>query len=221
MADDAGSPATDLGRRIAEQRGKAGLSREEAAERAGMSAVYLAYLETSSTPNPTQATLTRLAVALGAQPSALTGAGMDLPPGQGGPARRSALEDLAPDQCQVYIAAGGVGRFLYDDDTRGPVAVPVNYKMDGNDVIFRTGSTQLAAEATSHKNVSFDVDHLDDALGEGWSVLLSGTASVITDSSELAKAHALGIEPWAGGDRDTYIRLVPKQVTGRRIRVIA
>jgi transcriptional regulator with XRE-family HTH domain len=220
MADDAGTGATDLGRRIAEQRDKARLSREEAAERAGMSPGYLAYLETSSAPNPTQATLTRLAAALGAPPSALTGAGMDLPPGQGGPARHSELEELAPGQCHVYIAAGGVGRFLYDD-TRGPVAVPVNYKMAGNDVIFRTGSTQVAAQGASHKKVSFDVDHLDDALGEGWSVLLTGTASVVTDPGELAEAKALGIEPWAGGDRDTYIRLVPNQVTGRRIRVIS
>ncbi len=221
MAEGAGTHATDLGRRIAEQRRKAGLSRDEAAGQAGMSPGYLAYLETSSTPNPTQATLARLAAALGAPEEALTGAGLDLPPGQGGPARHSELEELTPDQCQAYIAAGGVGRFLYDD-TRGPVAVPVNYQMDGNDVVFRTGSsTRAGAEGADHQRVSFDVDHLDDALGEGWSVLLSGTASVITEPGELAKASALGIEPWAGGDRDTYVRLVPDQVTGRRIRIIA
>jgi transcriptional regulator with XRE-family HTH domain len=221
MADYAGVGATDLGRRIAEQRGKAGLSREEAAERAGMAPGYLAYLETSATPNPTQASLTRLAAALGASPDTLTGAGMNLPPGQGGPARRCELQELTPDQCRAYIAAGGVGRFLYDDDVRGPVAVPVNYKMDGNDVVFRTASESVTTEGARHQNVSFDVDHLDEVLGEGWSVLVSGTAGMVTDPKELARLEELGIESWAGGDRETYVKLVPAQVTGRRIRLIA
>lgn len=219
MANDTGRGGTDLGRRIAEQRARAGLSREQAAERAGMSVGYLAYLETSTTPNPTQATLARLAAALDAQPDTLTGAGLNLPPGQGRAAQHCELEELTPDECRAYIAAGGVGRFLFDDRARGPVAVPVNYLMDGGDVVFRTGSAEVVDEGTYHQKVSFDVDHLDDALSEGWSVLLSGAASVVTDAGELTNVRALGIEPWAGGDRDTYVRLVPNQITGRRIRV--
>jgi transcriptional regulator with XRE-family HTH domain len=219
MANDAGAAATDLGRRITEQRSKAGLSRDETAERAGMSTSYLAYLETSSAPNPTHAALTRLAAALDVPPDALSGAGLNLPPGQGGPARNAHLEELTQGECRAFVAAGGVGRFLYDDDTRGPVAIPVNYKMDGDDVVFRTGAGPLVAAGTHNQKVSFDVDHLDDVLGEGWSVLLSGTADVISDPGDLAKAEALGIEPWAGGDRNIYVRLVPNRITGRRIRV--
>ncbi len=83
--------ATDVGRRIAEQRGRAGLSVAEAAERAGMSRGYLAYLESSPAPNPSQATVTRLAAALGAPPDSLTGAGMNVPPGQRDAARNPVL----------------------------------------------------------------------------------------------------------------------------------
>jgi transcriptional regulator with XRE-family HTH domain len=219
MANEADAGATDLGRRISEQRSRAGLSREEVAERAGMSAGYLAYLETSSTPNPSQATLTRLAAALDAPPSALMGAGMNMPPGQRGAAKNAVLAELTPEECVRYIAPGGIGRYLYDDRARGPVAIPVNYKMDGDDVVFRTSSDATIVEGTHHRKVAFDVDHIDDALGEGWSVLLSGTASVISDADELARAGALDIRPWADGDRDTYIRLEPSEITGRRIRV--
>lgn len=219
MANDAGTGATDLGRRIAEQREKAGKSREETAERAGMSADYLAYLETSPSANPTHATLMRLAGALDTSPETLTGAGLNLPPGQGGPPRSAELEELTQEECRAYVAAGGVGRFLYDDDSRGPVAVPVNYKMDGADVVFRTSSPNMVKKGAGQQKASFDVDHLDDVLGEGWSVLLSGTADVIAEPGDLAKAEGLGIEPWAGGDRNTYVRLVPSQITGRRIRV--
>jgi transcriptional regulator with XRE-family HTH domain len=219
MANDAGAGSTDLGRRIAEQLDKAGLTLQEAADRAGMSATYLAYLETSSAPNPTQATLNRLAAALDVPPAALTGAGLELPPGQGGPERSAVLDNLSPDECRRYVAAGGVGRFLFDDEQRGPVALPVNYRMDGDDVVFRTANDDVVAEGAQHQRVSFDVDHFDDALGEGWSVLLSGTAGVISDPGELAKAAALGIQPWAGGDRNIYVRLTPSQITGRRIRI--
>lgn len=219
MADDAGAGATDLGRRIAEERARSGLSRDEVAERAGMSAGYLAYLETSSSPNPSQATLTRLAAALDAPPDALSGAGMNMPPGRRDAAKNAVLAELTPEECRRYVAAGGIGRFLYDDKTRGPVALPVNFEMDGDDVVFRTSSDASLADGLHDRRVSFDVDHIDDTLGEGWSVLLSGTASVITDADELARAKALDIRPWADGDRDTYIRLVPSETTGRRIRV--
>jgi len=219
MGNDADTGGTDLGRRIAEQRDRAGLSREEAAERAGMSPDYLAYLESSSSPNPTQAALTRLAAALDAPTSALSGAGLNLPPGQRGAAKNPVLEILSEQECRAHLAGGGIGRFLFVEASRGPVAIPVNYRMDGDDVVFRTSSEASILDGVRQQRVSFDVDHLDDVLGEGWSVLLSGTAAVITDPAELAGAKALQIEPWAGGDRDTYVRMTASRISGRRIRV--
>jgi transcriptional regulator with XRE-family HTH domain len=223
MGTDPDTGGTDLGRRIAEQRHRAGLSREQAAELAGMSEEYLTYLESSRMPNPTQATLTRLAAALNADPAMLSGAGLSLPPGQRGAAKNPVLQRLTTDECRAHVAAGGIGRFLFVDPGRGPVAIPVNYKTDGDDVIFRTtGTSGVGADiwltAALAQKVSFDVDHLDDTLSEGWSVLLSGTARVITDPAELDRVKGLDIEPWAGGDRNVYVRLTPTEITGRRIR---
>jgi len=212
---------TDLGRRLCEQRERAGLSRGEAAERAGLAAGYLAYLESSPDPNPTQATLIRLAAALGTMPGALSGAGLTLPPGQRGAAASPVLFSLTADECRGLIAPGGVGRVLFAEPGRGPVAIPVNYRMEGADVVFRTGGGARMADSLRHGPVSFDVDHLDEALSEGWSVLVTGTASVITDPAELDRAAALGVEPWAGGERPVYVRLRAAQVTGRAIRVLS
>jgi nitroimidazol reductase NimA-like FMN-containing flavoprotein (pyridoxamine 5'-phosphate oxidase superfamily) len=91
--------------------------------------------------------------------------------------------------------------------------------LDTNEVVFRTGQRTSIAEAMRDQQVSFDVDHLDEALTEGWSVLLSGTARIVTDPDELKHAAALGIRPWAGGERDVYVRMAFTQVTGRRIRI--
>jgi transcriptional regulator with XRE-family HTH domain len=213
---DAGG-GTDMGRRIKEQRERTGLSQEEAAERAGMSPQYLAYLETSFEPNPSRGALLRLAAALDTTPGTLYGAGLTAPPGQHGAGRRAILETLTERECQTYLAPGGVGRFLFVAD-RGPVAVPVNYAMLGDDVVFRTDDRTAAAGAVGQQKVSFDVDHIDDALSEGWSVLVSGTASILTRPEDLRAAGGLAIEPWPGGSRDTYIRLVAEEMTGRRIR---
>jgi transcriptional regulator with XRE-family HTH domain len=207
----------DLGRRIAEQRDRAGLSREEAAGRAGLAPGYLAYLETSPAPNPAQGDLARLAAALGTTAAVLGGAGLSLPPGQGRAAAAPVLETLTPAECRAYLAGGGVGRFLFLA-ARGPVAIPVNYRILDGDVVFRTGSAGIIAACAAGQLVSFDVDHMDDVLSEGWSVLASGTASLMTGGPELAEAGGLGITPWAGGDYDTCIRLTAAQITGRRIR---
>jgi transcriptional regulator with XRE-family HTH domain len=217
--DAAGAGGTDLGRRIAEHRDRSRLTVADVAERAGMSPQYLSYLESSPAASPTPATLTRLAVALDVTPSSLEGAGMNMPPGQRSAAKNATLHELTAAQCRELIAAGGVGRFLFVQEGRGPVAIPVNFKMDGDDVIFRTSGDSAVAEGIRQHPVSFDVDHLDEALGEGWSVLLTGRAGFVTDAAETTRVQALGIEPWAGGDRAAYVRLSPSQVTGRRIRV--
>jgi transcriptional regulator with XRE-family HTH domain len=211
---------TDIGRRIEEERARAGLSREETAARAGMAPEYLAYLETSLTPNPTHAALARLAGALGVPMGTLTGAGLDMPPGRQSAGRHAVLEQLTSGECRNLIAPGGIGRFLFMAD-RGPVAVPVNYAMHGADVVFRTDDTTAAAGGAGQEKVSFDVDHFDEALSEGWSVLVSGAATILTRPEDLRAAESLQIEPWAGGDRNTYIRLTAAEITGRRIRVHA
>jgi transcriptional regulator with XRE-family HTH domain len=217
MGSNTGHLGGDLGRRVAEQRDRAGLSREEAASRAGMAPNYLEYLETSPAPNPTQGDLTRLAAALGTTAAALGGAGLNLPPGLRRAARNPVLETLTPAQCHEYLVPGGVGRFLFLA-SRGPVAIPVNYRMLLGDIVFRTGSAAIIAACEQGQLVSFDVDHIDDVLGEGWSVLASGAASVMPAGAGLEEAAMLVITPWAGGDRDTCIRLVPAEITGRRIR---
>ena len=208
---------TDLGRRIREHRQHARLSPEEVAGRAGMAVTYLAYLEGDPDATPTPATLARLAAALGTSSRELAGAGLDLPPGQTRPDTRPALETLSPAECRAYLGAQGIGRFVFVN-TRGPVAVPVNYKMLGDDIVFRTHAWTTIATRAEQRRVSIEVDHIDEVLGEGWSVLASGRAHRVTAAAELEQVKALGVRPWAAGERETYIRLVPTDVTGRRLR---
>lgn len=208
---------TDLGRRIQEHRQHAGLTPEELAVRADMAVTYLAYLESDPDASPTPATLARLAAALGTTSRDLAGAGWDLPPGQTHPDVSPVLEKLSAAECRAYLGSQGIGRFVFVD-TRGPVAVPVNYKMLGDDIVFRTHPWTTLAARAAQRRVSVEVDHIDEALGEGWSVLVSGRAHRVTDPVELEQVKALGIRPWAAGEREAYVRIVPTATTGRRLR---
>ena len=211
-----GHGGTDLGRRILRERYQTGLRREEAAARAGMAPSYLTYLETSPSPNPTPSALARLADALGVSVGVLAGA-LRTPPGAEPPVQRPVPQSLTPAQCRGYLGTGGVGRMVFSGP-RGLEAIPVNYAVLDGDIVVRTGRhTNLVASAAQTR-VSFEVDRLDEALAEGWSVLASGLAQVVTTPPELETVRSLGIEPWAGGSKDTYLRITVTEMTGRRIR---
>lgn len=207
----------DLGRRIAERRRELGMSEELLAERAGMNRAYLISLEHSPSPHPSGAALRRLAVALGTTVQGITGGGALRPPGQARPQGPPQFEALEPKACGDLIADGGVGRFVFSSE-RGPVALPVNFAVLDGDVVFKTAPGTSIEQGVADGAASFEVDHLDEALAEGWSVLVSGRARVLTDRRELARAAALEIDTWAGEDRDVYVRLETAEVTGRLIR---
>jgi transcriptional regulator with XRE-family HTH domain len=207
----------DLGRRITEQRQRAGLSVAEVAARAGMAPGYLRYLETSPLPNPAPGDITFLAQALATTPEALRGAGLSRPPGQADPGEAPVPQPLSQQECREHLADGGIGRFVFQAG-RGPVAVPVNFRMLGPDVVFRTAAGSEMAGAASQPQVSFEVDRLDEDLAEGWSVLVSGPATWVTAPEELAAIGQLGLASWAGGRRDCCIRIMPREISGRRLR---
>jgi hypothetical protein len=213
MQTDTEHGGTDLGRRILEHRHHAGLSREDAAERAGMAPAYLGYLETSPAPNPSASALARLAQALGTDASELAGAAAAPHPLAG----RPVPEPLSPAQCRGYLGTSGVGRLVFTEP-RGPVAIPVNYATLGGDVIVRTSERTSLAAHSAGAHVSFEADHVDQAQAEGWSVLVSGQAHLVTSPAELETVRALDIQTWAGGEREAYLRIVVRNLTGRRIR---
>ncbi len=211
------SMAGDLGRRVTERRLELGLNPEEVATRAGMSTAYLRALEASPSPELRRAALWRLAAALETSVNFLTGSGMDEPPGRAEPPDRPLLESLSVDECRALVAPGGVGRVVFSNE-RAPVALPVNFGMLADNVVFRTESDSGLLSTLANGEISFEIDHIDEALTEGWSVLLSGDGRAVVEPSEYEQVESLGIAPWAGGRRDTYVVLAPIQVTGRRIR---
>ncbi|MFI2368071.1 DUF1918 domain-containing protein [Streptomyces sp. NPDC018833] len=207
--------AGDIGRRVAAERERQGLSRAETARRARMAPEYLAYLE-ERLADPNLATLIRLAGALGTSVAALRGGGIDLPPGQGQALLHPQLRDLAPDECRARLSTHGVGRIAVSTPD-GPAVVPVNYEVIDDAIAFRTAPDSVPSAAVG-TDVAFEVDHVDEAMSQGWSVLAVGPARVVTDPDAVRRlADRAHNKPWAGGEREMWVSIQPTRLTGRRI----
>jgi len=207
--------SSDLGRRIAQRRQELGLSREELARRAEMDPGYLDYLEHSPVSSMLPGVLLRLAAALETTAVHLRGGDVDRPPGPGRARAHPHLDILSSEECTAHLAGGGVGRFVFLAP-QGPVALPVNFRFLDGDVIFRTRAEGVLAAAAG-STVSFEVDHIDEAMSEGWSVLITGRAQLVDDPAQLEQLAELGIEPWPGGHREAVIRVEAKAISGRAI----
>ncbi|MEV0241504.1 pyridoxamine 5'-phosphate oxidase family protein [Streptomyces sp. NPDC050674] len=213
-----GRPMGDLGRRITQRRTELGLSRQETAAQAGMAPAYLQYLEERPTADPGAGTLLRLAGALKTTVGHLTGGDSQLPPGLGQAGRTPRFTELTETECRSLLSTHGVGRLAVPADS-GPVVVPVNYSVVDGEILFRTAPGTAPAQAAGQR-VAFEVDRIDEAFSEGWSVLVRGPARAVTDEEEAARLAALAYStPWAGGRRELLLRIEPVAVTGRRITV--
>jgi nitroimidazol reductase NimA-like FMN-containing flavoprotein (pyridoxamine 5'-phosphate oxidase superfamily) len=207
--------SSDLGRRIAHRRQELGLSREDLARRAEMDPGYLDYLEHSNVSSMLPGVLLRLAAALETTAVHLRGGDVDRPPGPGRARAHPHLDVLSSEACEAHLAGGGVGRFVFLAP-EGPVALPVNFRILDGDVIFHTRAEGVLAAAAG-STVSFEVDHIDEAMSEGWSVLITGRAQLVDDPAQLEQLAELGIEPWPGGHREAVIRVGAETISGRAI----
>ena len=132
-------------------------------------------------------------------------------------AHERALRTLSPAECFDLLEPGGIGRvgFTCAD---GTMMLPVNFALARKTIIFRTAPDTLLA-LYADAQVSFEVDRLDEALHEGWSVLVHGHAHKVTDEREVKRVEdGTHLEPWAGGARDVYVRITPTKISGRRIQ---
>jgi nitroimidazol reductase NimA-like FMN-containing flavoprotein (pyridoxamine 5'-phosphate oxidase superfamily) len=131
------------------------------------------------------------------------------------------IEELSENECLELIAPGGIGRIAYVGRF-GPAVLPVNYELRGGAIVFRTAEhgpldkDLRTGIAGADYKVAFEIDDIDLGARQGWSVLVQGPAHHVTGDEEEA-VRRTGVEPWAPGDRELFVRIVPSRLTGRRV----
>ena len=133
------------------------------------------------------------------------------------------LDRLDEAECLRLISPGGIGRIVYMG-RYGLTVLPVNYKLHDGSILFRTGQDSPTGEdlqtgiAHAEYQVAFEIDNIDPAAHEGWSVLIHGPAHQMTTDAERALVEESGVEPWGPGPKELAIRITPDRIAGRRLR---
>jgi len=129
---------------------------------------------------------------------------------------RTWMEIMSQAECWKLLDEAPVGRLGVLVDS-APQIYPVNHMVDNRTIVFRTDpGTKLAGLAKS-PSVCFEIDSIDPDGHRGWSVLVKGRATELLDPGERHHAADRHLQYWTVGPKPHWIRIEPREVTGRRI----
>ncbi len=126
------------------------------------------------------------------------------------------LASMPVDECWQLLAEHTVGRLAFCLEG-SPHLLPITHGVDQRTVVFRTGPGSKLGAAAQAAEVVYEIDGFDDARG-GWSVVVRGSAELVTDAAELERLYGLGLHPWAVDGQVDWVRITPREVTGRQMR---
>ncbi|CAN5433995.1 hypothetical protein BH10ACT1_BH10ACT1_22840 [soil metagenome] len=130
-------------------------------------------------------------------------------------ATHDGLVELSHRDCYRRLASSHLGRVALSIGAL-PVVLPVHYVLLDRDPVFRTDPGAKLSAAANGNVVCLEIDDADPESHTGWSVMVTGTADVITDPEELAMAERLPLRPWVGRG-DAFVRIRATFVTGRKV----
>jgi len=93
---------------------------------------------------------------------------------------------------------------------------PVNFATQDNRVLFRTAEGTKLFGTVMNDQVLFEAD--DHTVAEGWSVVIRGTARVLSTAEEIHAADRAQIMAWVPTEKLRYVRITPDEMSGRHFR---
>jgi nitroimidazol reductase NimA-like FMN-containing flavoprotein (pyridoxamine 5'-phosphate oxidase superfamily) len=140
-----------------------------------------------------------------------------VPVGQTGAVRdRNGLEMLDRDESLRLLAGTKVGRIGITTESM-PVVLPVNFVLDGERIVFSSApGTKLYVAATGAQ-VAFEADDVDQDSRWGWSVCVTGPATLVEDPAEVERLRGLPLDTWAPPGEESFVVIEAQVVTGRRV----
>ena len=132
--------------------------------------------------------------------------------------RRGELDVMFRAECLDLLAAQDYGRLGLVEGGQ-PVVLPINYALDGEHIVFRTGGGSGKFNTLVRgARAALEIDDIDPATHAGWSVLATGRVNEVESGAERERLERdCGLMPWAPGDRSHWMVMTTDRVTGRRI----
>ena len=126
---------------------------------------------------------------------------------------RNGLEVLERADCIRLLRTASLGRIGITSGAL-PTILPVNFRVDGDRILFRTGVGTKLDAATRGAVVAFEADDIDPMYHSGWSVVVTGVARQVVDPDD----RAVHTTPrWAPGHDECLVEVSIDQVSGRRL----
>jgi nitroimidazol reductase NimA-like FMN-containing flavoprotein (pyridoxamine 5'-phosphate oxidase superfamily) len=133
------------------------------------------------------------------------------------------LEELSQSECWTLLRTVDVGRLATPTPHGGVDIFPVNHLVDQGSIVFRSAMGTKLSNAVEADEVAFEADNAapthDLQTDDPWSVVIHGTAQLITIDTELFDTFELAVRPWHVSNKPYFVRLVPTAVSGRRFRI--
>lgn len=129
--------------------------------------------------------------------------------------------ELSAEECLELLGSVAVGRVVFTQRAL-PAIRPVNHLLDQGDIVIRThlgGGLSSAVGATRGLVVAYEADEIDPERRRGWSVVVTGTARMVTDSRQRARYEEL-LHPWVPMAMECVIRIEPQLVNGYRLEPV-
>ena len=129
---------------------------------------------------------------------------------------RNGLEVLEREECLRLLASATLGRLGLTSGAL-PTVLPINFRLVGDRIVFRTGVGTKLQAATHNAVVAFEVDEMDPLWHSGWSVVVTGVAREITDPDDRAALSNGEIPRWAPVAGDRLVEVSTQMISGRRL----
>ena len=125
------------------------------------------------------------------------------------------ITPMTEDECWEFLSMQPIGR-LGTAVAGEPEIFPLNFAVAGRAIYFHTIPGTKVAEVAVNARVAFEVDQWGPEIA--YSVLVKGTAEILETEADIAAAESTDLVSYLDDTRDTWVRITPDAVTGRRLR---
>ncbi|MFJ8599819.1 pyridoxamine 5'-phosphate oxidase family protein [Streptomyces shenzhenensis] len=132
--------------------------------------------------------------------------------------QNDAFRALDRQECLRLLAKVPVGRVVYTRQAL-PAVLPINFALDTDaSVLLHTSPDSDLVRAIDGVVVAFEADEFDAATRSGWSVVVTGRATLVTDPVENERLSQIGPSSWMPLRDPVFVRIESEMVTGRELR---
>jgi nitroimidazol reductase NimA-like FMN-containing flavoprotein (pyridoxamine 5'-phosphate oxidase superfamily) len=132
--------------------------------------------------------------------------------------QNDAFRALDRQECLRLLTKVPIGRVVYTRQAL-PAVLPINFSLDTDaSVLLRTSPDSDLVRAIDGVVVAFEADEFDATTRSGWSVVVTGRATVVTDPAEQERLSQAGPVSWMPLRDAVFVRIESEMVTGRELR---